>query len=57
MPNAQPSKPLPISEILSSGMWADIYGEHTTYGHQPTMFQPVGGMEKIGEAFTRECAI
>ena len=55
MPDETPSKPLPISEILDSGMWADIYGNHMTYAHQPTMFQPVGGMGKIGDAFTREC--
>ncbi|MDN5666091.1 flavin monoamine oxidase family protein [Psychrobacter celer] len=55
MPTETPSKPLPMSEILDSGMWSDIYSNHMTYAHQPTMFQPVGGMGKIGDAFTREC--
>jgi monoamine oxidase len=36
-------------------MWSDIYSNYTVHVHQPTMFQPVGGMGKIGDAFTREC--
>ncbi len=55
MPNSQPSKPLPLSDILQSGVWSDIYANYTLYEHHPTMFQPVGGMGKIGDAFTREC--
>ncbi|WP_201618290.1 flavin monoamine oxidase family protein [Psychrobacter urativorans] len=55
MPNSEASQPLPIGELLDSGMWSDIYNNYTLYEHHPTMFQPVGGMGKIGDAFTREC--
>ena len=55
MPNDQASTPLPLDDLLKSGVWQDIYAQHTTYSHSPTMFQPVGGMGKIGDAFTREC--
>ena len=55
MPNEQASTPLPLDDLLKSGVWQDIYAQHTTYSHSPTMFQPVGGMGKIGDAFTREC--
>lgn len=55
MPDAKPSTPIPMDKLLNSGMWSDIYSNYTTYDHQPAMFQPVGGMGKIGDAFTREC--
>lgn len=44
-----------MDELLNSGMWSDIYNNYTVHVHEPTMFQPVGGMGKIGDAFTREC--
>ena len=55
MPSPQPSATLPMDELLNSGMWSDIYNNFTVNVHHPTMFQPVGGMGKIGDAFTREC--
>lgn len=55
MPDSKPSQPLPPEELLNSGMWADIYENYHLHEHLPTMFQPVGGMGKIGDAFTREC--
>lgn len=54
MPAAKPSNPIPLNSLLQSGMWSDL-SNFTVEGHQPTMFQPVGGMGKIGDAFTREC--
>ena len=55
MPDAKPSTPIPMDKLLDSGIWSDIYSNYTVHVHQPTMFQPVGGMGKIGDAFTREC--
>ncbi len=54
MPDARPSNPLPLNSLLQSGMWSD-FANFNYEVHQPTMFQPVGGMGKIGDAFTREC--
>ena len=54
MPNAKPSDPIPLNALLQSGMWSDL-SNFTVHNHHPTMFQPVGGMGKIGDAFTREC--
>jgi monoamine oxidase len=41
--------------VAGSCLWADLYANYTVYVHQPAMFQPVGGMRKIGDAFTRVC--
>jgi monoamine oxidase len=47
------SKPIGLSEILSSGIWQSIAaGEE--YDMQESLLQPVGGMGRIGEAFGRE---
>lgn len=48
-----PSKPMGLADVLSSGLWAGIpLGDN--YEMQTTLFQPVGGMGRIGEAFGRE---
>ena len=45
--------PIALSEILSSGLWRGVAsGDH--YDMQTALFQPVGGMGRIGEAFGRE---
>jgi monoamine oxidase len=49
------SEPLQLSEVLRSGLWqaltiCDIYDM------QQTIFQPVGGMGVVGQAFARELA-
>lgn len=54
MPEAASSSPTDLSSLLQSGIWEQLFGFYT-YTHEPSMFQPVGGMERIGEAFTREC--
>ena len=47
------SEPVGLSDILKSGLWAALsFGD--TYDMQTTMFQPVGGMGMVGQAFGRE---
>ena len=47
------SEPVGTKDILHSGLWAALpIGE--LYDMQTSLFQPVGGMGKIGEAFARE---
>lgn len=50
--NAAPifSEPLPFNDVMDSKVWG-IVAQHMQLDHQTTMFQPVGGMGKIGEAF------
>jgi len=48
-----PSDPMSLKDVLGSGLWAMLSaGEN--YEMQTTLFQPVGGMGRIGEAFGRE---
>ncbi|TDL75249.1 flavin monoamine oxidase family protein [Palleronia sediminis] len=54
MPEAEPSTPIAMSPLLQSGLWNDLF-TFNHYNHHPALFQPVGGMGKIGDAFTREC--
>ncbi len=42
-----------LSELLKSELWAAI-GAGQGYEFQTTLFQPVGGMGRIGDAFKRE---
>jgi monoamine oxidase len=49
------SEPIGLSDLLRSGLWAALsVGEW--YDMQTTMFQPVGGMGQVGQAFARELA-
>jgi monoamine oxidase len=48
-----PSKPVALSDILKSGLWQGI-PNGDTFDMQTALFQPVGGMGRIGEAFGRE---
>ena len=48
-----PSKPIALSDILSSRLWASL-ANFTLFEYQTTMFQPVGGIDMIGKAFARE---
>ncbi len=48
-----PSKPVALSDILNSGLWQGI-PTGDTFDMQTALFQPVGGMGRIGEAFGRE---
>ncbi len=47
-----PSALLDRSALFRSGFWTDV-GFHMRYDVQTTMFQPVGGMGRIGDAFAR----
>ena len=48
-----PSKPVGLSDILDSGLWQGI-PNGDTFDMQTALFQPVGGMGRVGEAFGRE---
>jgi monoamine oxidase len=47
------SDPMSMHDVLQSKMWAYI-GQGFETDHQSTIFQPVGGMGRIGDAFARE---
>ncbi len=48
-----PGKPIALTDILSSGLW-DGLANFALYEFQTTMFEPVGGMGRIGDAFAKE---
>jgi monoamine oxidase len=48
-----PSEPVGLSELLDSRLWLNI-PSGDVYDMQTALFQPVGGMGRIGEAFGRE---
>lgn len=48
-----PSEPIPREELLRSELWRWLSDAETVY-HQQAIFQPVGGMDKIAQAFERE---
>jgi monoamine oxidase len=48
-----PGAPIDLSDILKSGLWSSL-ANFGLYEFQTTMFQPVGGMGKIGEAFAKQ---
>jgi monoamine oxidase len=48
-----PSQPIGLTDILSSDLWRGI-PSGDTFDMQTALFQPVGGMGRIGEAFGRE---
>ena len=47
------SEPIGVREILTSQLWRGLQS-FVLYDFQATMFQPVGGMGRIGEAFARQ---
>ncbi len=48
-----PSTPLALRDILNAGIWQGLV-PGSIYEFQTTMFQPVGGMDRIAHAFARE---
>ena len=54
MPKESASAPIDLAPLLNSGLWKQL-SAFTEYVHEPALFQPVGGMGRIGDAFTREC--
>src|SRR5262245_3005114 len=50
----EPRPRLQVKDLLNSRFWQHrFYGEEN-YDYQPTLFQPIGGMDKIIEAFQRK---
>src|SRR5215467_2173154 len=50
----EPRERLPLQTLLNSQFWQHrFYGEEN-FDYQPTLFQPVGGMDKIIEGFKRK---
>src|SRR5580704_4437108 len=47
------SEPVGLSDLLRSGLWG-MLSIGQLYDMQTTMFQPVGGMGQVGQAFARE---
>ncbi|MFF9040522.1 FAD-dependent oxidoreductase [Streptomyces sp. NPDC014892] len=46
----QPARPIPFAELLKSRFWEAPFYQPLDYLWQATMFQPVGGMDKIAHA-------
>lgn len=53
MPLAQDSDPLDAAELVRSGLWRHLI-DGQEYDYQTTLFQPVGGMDMIAQAFARQ---
>lgn len=47
------ARPLAFNELLRSALWKSL-ANFALYEFQTTMFQPVGGMGRIGDAFAKE---
>ncbi|MEM8815926.1 MAG: FAD-dependent oxidoreductase [Pseudomonadota bacterium] len=45
-------EPLAFRDLLDAKFWGWMFSEDDIFGHQATMFQPVGGMDKLVTAFT-----
>jgi monoamine oxidase len=50
----EPRTRLPISDLLHSQFWQHRFYSEDNYDYQPTLFQPIGGMDKIVEGFKRK---
>jgi monoamine oxidase len=50
----EPRTRLPISDLLRSQFWQHRFYSEDNYDYQPTLFQPIGGMDKIVEGFKRK---
>jgi monoamine oxidase len=48
-----PSQPMGLKDVLDSGLWMSL-AAGDMYEMQTTLFQPIGGMGRIGEAFGKE---
>jgi monoamine oxidase len=46
-------EPLKLADLVSSKFWDDRFYQPEEYEWQPTLFQPVGGMDKIWHGFLR----
>lgn len=50
----EPGPKLPLQELLSSEFWRFRFYQSFEYEWQPTLFQPIGGMDKIVDGFLRQ---
>ena len=50
----EPGPTLNLSELLSSEYWRYRFYQSFEYEWQPTLFQPVGGMDKIVDGFVKK---
>jgi monoamine oxidase len=50
----EPSDPLKLQDLLNSQFWQYRFYQPLEYEWQPTLFQPVGGMDKIVDGFKRK---
>jgi len=50
----EPGEKFALKELLSSGFWRFSFFQSLEYEWQPTLFQPVGGMDKIVDGFKRK---
>lgn len=55
MADTKPSEPIDLSPLLQSGLWDQVFN-FNSYSFDPPMFEPVGGMDQITDAFAREVA-
>ncbi|MGP4109991.1 flavin monoamine oxidase family protein [Streptomyces sp. 4N509B] len=49
----EPAPPLPFEELLRSRFWEAHFYQPEDFLWQPTLFQPVGGMDQVVRGFTR----
>jgi monoamine oxidase len=47
-------KPLAFKDLLDARFWTWMFNEDEVFGHQATLFQPVGGMDRIVGGFRRK---
>jgi monoamine oxidase len=50
----EPGPKLGLTDLLKSDFWQHRFYQSFEYEWQPTLFQPVGGMDKIVDGFTRK---
>jgi monoamine oxidase len=50
-------QPLTLADLVSSKFWMDRFYQAEEYEWQPTLFQPVGGMDKIWRGFLQSPVI
>lgn len=53
MPVAEPSEVIDRKALIDSGLWQHLI-DGQEYDYQTSIFQPVGGMDMIAQAFARE---
>ncbi len=52
--NCQIPEKIQLAELLTSNFWEQSFYSPVEFEWQPTLFQPVGGMDKIVEGFVRQ---